>query len=436
MRDRTSWSNWAGNQVCAPTAVRRPTTEAELVQVVTDAARDGLRVKCVGAGHSFTPIACTDGVMVDLSGYGRVLGHDPEARTVTVEAGITLSTLSDELAQRGLALENMGDIGYQSIAGATATATHGTGWHFGNISSRIVAMRLIAGDGSVVECSPDQNPDVFSAARVGVGALGVVSTVTVQASPAFRLHAIEEPIRVDEVLGDFDGFMSSADHVEFFWVPHTGWALTKRNRRTDEPAAPRPKLKRLIDEVVLPNVAFGAMCRVGRRKPDWIPRMAKILPSTGRVEYTDRSDHVFTSPRLVRFYEMEYAIPRDAVPEALNRVRRLVDELGIQLSFPVEVRVVAPDDIPLSTASGRPTGYIAVHVYKGTPYDAYFQGVERIMDTYGGRPHWGKMHFQHAGSLADRYPGWDDFQKVRAQLDPEGRFTNPYLERVLGPVLT
>lgn len=434
MKDRTTWSNWAGNQVCAPVSIRKPASEAELVAIVVEAARQDRRVKCVGAGHSFTPIACTDGVMVDLSRYDRVLAHDPETRRVTVEAGISLSKLCDELDSRGLALENMGDIAYQSIAGATATATHGTGWHFGNISSRIVGMRLIAGDGSVLECSATENPEVLEAARVGIGALGVVSTITLEAVPAFRLHAIEEPMPLDRLLDDFDGFMSSADHVEFYWVPHTSWALTKRNRRTDEPAVPRPRHRRVIDEILLPNVAFGALCRIGRRKPDLIPKLAKILPSTGRIEYTDRSDHVFTSPRMVHFYEMEYSIPRDAIPEALNRVRRLVDELGIQLSFPVEVRVVAPDDIPLSTAQGRASGYIAVHVYRGTPYDAYFQGVERIMDTYGGRPHWGKMHFQSAETLADRYPRWDAFQQVRRRTDPQGTFTNPYLERVLGPV--
>ena len=228
--------------------------------------------------------------------------------------------------------------------------------------------------------------------------------------------------------------MSSADHVEFYWVPHTGWALTKRNRRTDEPAQPRGRVKEIINDELLTNVAFGALCRVGRWRPSLIPRLAKILPSTGSTEFTDRSDHVFTSPRRVHFYEMEYGIPREAIPEALNRVRTLVDEAGIQLSFPVEVRVVAPDDIPLSTAHGRPTGYIAVHVYRGTPYDAYFQGVERIMDSYGGRPHWGKMHFQRAETLAPRYPRWDEFQALRARIDPEGRFTNQYLERVLGPV--
>jgi len=436
MRDRTSWTNWAGNQSCAPTAIRRPTSEAELVALVKAAAAAGTRVKCVGAGHSFTPIACTDGVLVDLSGYGRLLGHDVEADTVTVEAGISLNALSDLLDERGLALENMGDISYQSIAGAAATATHGTGWHFGNIATGIVGMRLIAGDGSIVEATAAENPEVLAAARVGIGALGIVSTVTLQAVKAFRLHAIEEPIRVDEVLADFDGFMSCADHVEFYWVPHTGWALSKRNRRTDEPASPRGKAKEIFDDLLVTNVGFGALCRVGRRKPSWIPRLAKILPSTGRLEYTDRSDRVFTSPRRVRFYEMEYAIPRDAIPEALNRVRSLVDEAGIQLSFPVEVRVVAADDIPLSTAEGRATGYIAVHVYQGTPYDAYFQGVERIMNTYGGRPHWGKMHFQGHETLAGRYSRWDEFQAVRGRLDPEGRFTNQYLDRVLGPIAT
>ena len=205
--------------------------------------------------------------------------------------------------------------------------------------------------------------------------------------------------------------------------------------RTDEPARPRGRMREVIDDELLTNVAFGTLCRVGRWRPSWIPRLAKILPSaSSTTEYTDRSDKVFTSPRRVHFYEMEYAVPRDAIPEALNRVRALVDEIGMQISFPVEVRVVAPDDIPLSTAHGRATGYIAVHVYRGTPYDAYFQGVERIMDSYGGRPHWGKMHFQRAETLAERYPRWDDFQQVRRRLDPDGRFTNPYLERVLGPV--
>jgi len=404
------------------------------VQVVKTAAADDQRVKVVGAGHSFTSIACTDGVLVDLSGYGRVLDHDAERKTVTVEAGIPLHRLCDELDARGLAMQNMGDINQQTISGATQTSTHGTGLRFGNLSSQIAGLRLITADGSVLECSPESNPDAFAAAQVGLGALGVVSTVTLQAVPAFRLHAVEEPMRVDDVLEHLDEHVEGNDHFEFFWVPHTGWALTKRNRRTDEPSKPRSAVKAWVDDILVTNVLFGAACRVGRRRPHLIPRVAKLIPSSGRVEYTDRSDKVFTSPRLVHFLEMEYAIPREAVPEALNRVRALVSQLGVQLSFPVEVRVTAGDDIPLSTAHGRETGYIAVHVYRGTPFDAYFAGVEGIMDSYGGRPHWGKMHFQSFETLAPRYPRWDEFQAVRNRLDPAGRFANPYLDRVLGPV--
>jgi L-gulonolactone oxidase len=331
-------------------------------------------------------------------------------------------------------MQNMGDINQQTISGATQTSTHGTGLRFGNLSSQIAGLRLVTADGAVLECSPESNPDVFAAAQVGLGALGVVSTVTLQAVPAFRLHAIEEPMRVDDVLEHLDEHVEGNDHFEFFWVPHTGWALTKRNRRTDEPGQPRSAVKAWVDDILVTNVMFGAACRIGRRRPSLIPRVAKLIPSSGRVEYTDRSDKVFTSPRLVHFLEMEYAIPREAVPEALNRVRALVSQLGVQLSFPVEVRVTAGDEIPLSTAHGRETGYIAVHTYRGTPFDAYFAGVEGIMDSYGGRPHWGKMHFQSFETLAPRYPRWDDFQAVRSRLDPAGRFANPYLDRVLGPV--
>jgi len=429
---RTSWTNWGRNQSCAPTEIRRPTSEAELADLVKQAAAAGLRVKAVGAGHSFTSIACTDGVLVDLGDYGRVLAHDAATGHVTVEAGIPLHRLSDELDARGLALENMGDIDRQSLAGATQTATHGTGLRFGNLSSQIVGMRLVTADGSLLDLSAGENPDVFDAARVGLGALGLVSTVTLRCVPAFRLHAVEEPVPVDDVLRDLDDLVEGNDHFEFYWVPHTRWALTKRNRRTDEPARPRPGWREWVDDMALQNYAFGALCRIGRRRPSLIPRLAKIIPSTGVTDYVDRSDRVFTSPRKVRFWEMEYAMPRAALPEALGRVRRLVDEIGMQISFPVEVRVVAGDDIPLSTAHGRETGYIAVHVYRGTPYDAYFSGVERIMDSYGGRPHWGKLHFQRAETLAPRYPRWNEFQQVRARLDPEGRFANPYLDRVLG----
>jgi L-gulono-1,4-lactone dehydrogenase len=430
--ERLEWRNWAGNQIAAPVAVERPATEDQLVAIVRRAAEVGRRVKVVGAGHSFTAIACTDGHLVDLTDYGRILSFDPQACTVTVQAGVTLSVLNRELAVRGMAMENLGDIAYQSIAGATSTATHGTGARFRNLSSQIIGLRLVAGDGSIVDCDPTQNADVLDVARVGLGALGILSTVTIQCVPAFNLHAREGVEPVDAVLDAWQENIEAHDHFEFFWIPNTRIALTKRNDRTNEPLRPRPRWRELRDDYLISNLGFDLLCRVGKWRPALVPKVAKRLPSAGHVDYIDASHKVFASPRLVKFYEMEYAIPLDAVPEALRRVRALVDRIGLSVNFPVEVRAVAADDIPLSTAHGRPTGYIACHVYRGATYDQYFQGVEAIMDDYGGRPHWGKMHFQTAASLAPRYPRWDDFQAMRARLDPDGRFTNPYLDRVLG----
>jgi FAD-linked oxidoreductase len=429
----TAWTNWARNQSCTPLAILRPRSEAELCGIVERAAAEGRSVKVVGAGHSFTPVVCTDGYLLDLGDYDRVLAVDHATATVTVQAGIPLWKLNDELASYGLALENLGDIAYQSIAGATSTATHGTGLRFGNIASRIVGLRLVTGDGSALEATPEVNPDVLDVARVGVGALGVLSTVTIQCVPAFNLHALEQAERVDAVLERWDEEVTGNDHFEFFWLPNTGWALTKRNRRTDEPVRPRPAWRAWRDDYLLSNYAFDLTCRVARRNPPLGRRVARLVPGTGRSEYIDRSDRVFASPRVVRFYEMEYAIPRENLVEALNRVRDLVRRQGVQILFPVEVRAVAADDIPLSTAFGRETAYIAVHVYQGEPYDQYFQGVEGIMNDYGGRPHWGKMHFQSAVTLAPRYPRWADFQALRARVDPAGTFSSPYLERILGP---
>ncbi|HEX9548952.1 MAG TPA: D-arabinono-1,4-lactone oxidase [Acidimicrobiales bacterium] len=428
------WQNWAGNQVCSPVAVERPGTDSELVAIVKQAGAQGQRVKVVGAGHSFTDVACTDGVQISLDNYGRLLRVDRELGRVTVQAGIQLHTLNEALAARGLGMENLGDIAYQSIAGAISTSTHGTGARFGGLATQVVGLDLVTADGSVISCSADEEPAIFQAARVGLGALGVLSTVTLQCVPAFNLHAVEESMRLDDVLAHIDEHVADNDHFEFYWVPHTGWALTKRNDRTDEPAHGRGRFGEFRERVLFENVAFGAVNRVARMRPSWIPRLAKMLPSTGRSEYVERSDRVFTSPRYVHFYEMEYSIPREHVVDALRQLTEFVDRSGLLLSFPVEVRFTAPDDIPLSTATGRPSSYIAVHVYQGMPYEQYFRGVEAVMDPLGGRPHWGKMHYQTAATLAPKYPQWQAWQAVRLRLDPDGRFANAYTDRVLGPV--
>ncbi len=431
-RSGDTWTNWARNQSCLPSAWERPTTEDQLSHVVRRAADQGRRVRAVGSGHSYSSIACTDGVLVDLSGYDRVLDADPATGVVTVQAGITLRRLNDELAARGLAMEVLGDINYQSIAGALATGTHGPGIGYPTPSARMLACRIVIGDGTVVECSPNQDPELWSAARVGLGALGVLSTVTLQTVPAFRLHTVEEPMRMDRVLEDLDTLIDDNDHFGLFWFPGSDVALAKRSNRTDEPLRPRSPRSAWVNDVVVDNHLFGIACKVATRVPAVARSIVAGAGSKGCHEWIDRSDRVFATPRLVRVIEMEYSIPRDAFPDAFEDLQRLIAGLGGPITVPVEIRWTAGDDIPLSHASGRDSAYLAVHMYRGVPYDQYFQGVETIMADHDGRPHWGKLHFQSAQTLAPRYPRWSEFQAVRARVDPEGRFRNSYTDRVLG----
>ena len=428
----TRWSNWAGNQQTGSVLVSKPQTESELQQVVQNAQTSGRRVKAVGSGHSFTAIAVAEEVLVDLSKYDEILAIDKINQTVTVQSGIQLSKLNQALYENSLAMQNLGDIAYQTIAGAISTSTHGTGAKFTGIANQVVALRVVLADSSIVECSANVNAELFSCARVGLGAIGLISTVTLKVVPAFNLAVIEEPMRLDEVLQNLDLHVDSNDHFEFFWVPHTGWALTKRNNRNNLPIEPMSKMSHWYSKTLMENYAFGAVCILGKARPSLIPKLAKALPSSGRNEYSDASHKVFASKRIIKFYEMEYAIPREACAEALNRVRRMVTDSGFFLNFPVEVRFTAPDEIPLSTASNRESAYIAVHIYKGMNYVPYFTEVESIMNSYQGRPHWGKLHFQNASTLASRYPQWDVFQSVRNQVDPKRMFSNQYLETVLG----
>lgn len=419
-----TWTNWARDQRCAPERIERPTSEAELARVVAGAPR----VRVAGSGHSFTDIACTDGVMVDLSRMDRVLAV--EGTEVTAEAGITIRALGPALAARGLALENQGDVDAQTLAGAICTATHGTGARFGNVSSQVLRMRLVTASGSVIDL---REGDELLAGRVSLGALGAIAAVTLRCVPAFTIHRIDEPRPLDDVLARFDELVGSNDHFELFVFPYTRTALTLTSQRTDREPRPPGLAQAFVRDVLLENAALELACRAGRLVPGAIPAInRRVTALMGRAEHLDASHRVYANRRSVRFTEMEYGIPRERVGDALERVLALVERRRLPIGFPVEVRVVAPDDGLLSTAHGRPTGYIAVHQYRGMEFESYFRAVEAIMDEYGGRPHWGKRHYQTAATLRARYPGWDRFQAVRERLDPGRKFENEYLRRVLG----
>jgi L-gulonolactone oxidase len=431
----SQWHNWAGDERCRPAVVETPGSIEDVSAALARAAAHDQRVRVVGSGHSFSDIALTDGVQLRLDRMTRVLDVDRASGLVRVQAGITIRELNLRLAQHGLALENLGDIDSQTIAGAISTATHGTGARLRNIPAQVSELTLVLADGRTLRCAPDADADVFRAARVSLGTLGVVAEVTLRCVPAFTLRGIDAPRPLADTLDRFEELALANDHFEFYVFPHADTALTRTNNRTDEPPRRRGRGAAYANDILLTNHAFGLFCRAGRRFPARIPQINRLVTRlAGSTRRVDRSDRVFTSPRLVRFTEMEYALPRAATPEAVRRVLAMVPERGFQVPFPIEVRAVAPDDAHLSTAAGRDSGFVAVHMFEGMPFEPYFRAVEAIMSELGGRPHWGKRHYQTAATLRPRYPDWDRFQAVRARLDPHGRFANDWTDRVLGPI--
>ncbi|MER2084211.1 D-arabinono-1,4-lactone oxidase [Rhodococcus sp. (in: high G+C Gram-positive bacteria)] len=432
-----TWQNWAGTQSAAPRRFATPTNTRELSSLVAEAAARGQRVKAVGAGHSFTGVAVTDGVLVsldNLSGIDSITPTDDGA-LVTVFAGTRLHALNDALWQRGYAMANLGDIDVQSLAGATSTGTHGTGARFGGIATQIRGIEIVLADGSVVTASADENVELFEAGRLGLGAIGIISKITLACVPRFTLRAIEEPDTLSHILDTLESDRLGLDHFEFYWFPHTDRVLTKSNTRLPGDTEPDPvgKVRAFVDDELLSNTLFEGVNRVATLAPAAIPRINNVSSRLlGAREFTDRSYRVFASSRRVKFKEMEYAIPREHVTETLHEIDRWMKKSGTNVAFPVEVRFAAADDLWLSTAHGRDTAYIAVHQYHRRPETEYFAAVEAIARAVDGRPHWGKMHNRTVDDLRPTYDRLDDFVAVRDKYDASRVFDNEYLRQVLG----
>ncbi len=432
MRSGEAWRNWARDQVCRPAEFVAAPDRDRLASAIASAAAAGRRVSVVGSGHSFTETAMTDGTMIDVAALRGVIDADPPSGTVTVGAGTILADLNEELHRLGLAMENLGDIDRQTVAGAISTGTHGTGARLPNLSAQVAGIELVAADGTVHRL--EEGDDALRAARVSIGALGAISAVTLRCVPSFTLHRVDRPLPREEVLSSFDERAEANDHFELFTFPYADSALVLERNRTDEPPRPRGRAAAYLNDTLLENWALGALSATGKVLPSQIPRLARLaarLASGGRV--TDRSDRIFASERRVIFTEMEYGVPREHGPEALRRVIEWICANDFPVFFPIEMRVAAGDDALISPSHERDTAYIAVHQYRGMEWRPYFEAVEAIMDDYAGRPHWGKRHFQTAATLAVRYPRWADFLAARERLDPDRVFTNEYAERVLGP---
>ncbi|MFC7529484.1 D-arabinono-1,4-lactone oxidase [Actinoplanes sp. GCM10030250] len=422
------WSNWGRNQESVA-EVLTPGSIDEVATQVNQAAESGRRIKVVGSGHSFTAIAVADDqrmVMHRLNGLVSIDGP-----LVTVQAGMPLSTLNTLLAERGLAMPNLGDIDAQTVSGAISTGTHGTGAGHSTLASFVEAVTMVTAGGRVEHYKSDA-PE-FPAIQLGLGALGVLVEVTLRCVPAFVLRADEQPMALGDVLAGLDDWIPANDHVEFFWYPYTDRASLKRNNRVAEDDRPLPALRGWFDDDFLSNTVWQGVCKLGQRLPAAVPAISGVAArALSARTYTGRSDQVFCSPRRVRFTEMEYEIPRAALPEVLDALSGIFERLPFKVQFPVEVRFTGPDDVWLSHGYGRESAYVAVHQFLGTPYEPYFRAFEDVCTPLGGRPHWGKLHYRDAESLRPAYPRFGDFLAVRDQLDPSRMFTNEYLERVLG----
>ena len=427
----TRWRNWGRSESSTPRHVARPTSVDEVVEVVRQARERGLTVKPIGAGHSFTAIAATDGIQLDISAIDGVLAVD--GNLVTLGAGTNLYQLPALLGPHGLALANMGDIDRQTIAGATSTGTHGTGKNFGGLATQLRAVTIVTADATVLHVS--HGDELFPAIALGLGALGVLVDVTVECVPAFVMRAVERAEPFDLVTSEWQQRIDGADHFEFYVFPGSDLVSTKTNTRmhNDTVRSDKSAVKDWIEDVVVNNWALAAMCNLGMVAPAVTPPLNRLAAKVStKGEFTGSSHDVFVSPRTTRFKEMEYNIPQEAIPDALRDVQGALAKHRLTPSFPIEVRAAASDDLWLSTANGRESGYIAFHRYFREDPRHYFGLMEEIMVAYGGRPHWGKMHTRDADYLSAVYPRFADFVAVRDRLDPDRLFRNAYLDRVLG----
>jgi FAD-linked oxidoreductase len=431
-----TWRNWSGLERAAGLRVVTPRSVDDVVEEVRRALDLGETVKTAGTGHSFTGIARPRHTLLRPGGLTGITRVDRDAMTVTAHAGTQLKVLNDALERQGLSLHNMGDIAEQTLAGAISTGTHGTGGRAAGLAAQVVGMDLVTGAGELLTLSADEHPDMLEIARVGLGALGVLVSVTFAVEPLFLLRAEERPLSWDEGLATFDEIVAGHDHVDMYWFPHSDRLLTKRNTRagTDLSAAePLARWRHWLDDELLSNTVFGLQTAALNRVPRAIPRANRFASRLlGPRSYTDVAHKVFTSERRVVFREMEYAVPRGAGLTALREARRMLEASGLTVSFPVEIRVAPADDVPLSTAYDRDSLYLAFHTHHAADHARYFALMEAVMRDHDGRPHWGKLHTRTADDLAPLYPRFDDFLGLRDKLDPARVFTNDHLRQVLG----
>ncbi len=431
---QTEWQNWSGWVTSRPLMFHRPQNEGELAALIKDSEGP---IRVAGSGHSFTPICESNGTLFSLENMSGVLSANTEFATARVLAGTTIRDLGPLLHEAGLGLLNQGDIDRQAIAGAVGTGTHGTGKELKSISAAVTGFRMVLPTGEILDCSADENADVFHAGRVSMGSLGIMSEIELQCAPAYALEERGGRLSAAQMFDTLDALRDGNRHFEFFWFPFADDVLIKTLNVSDTQPKAR---KRAPDGQDGPaDIAFRRLCEISRFASFLRARFQKQMTEQGGSRYSgdepgrSRWSHdAFPSDRNVRFNEMEYAVPAESGPDCVREVAAHMRACGVNFLFPIEYRYVAADDAWLSPFYERDSVTISIHQYHKQEYAKLFQGVEQIFRKYEGRPHWGKLHTLAANDLEALYPRWQDFCDVRKRLDPGAKLLNPFLRKLFG----
>lgn len=410
------WQNWSGGQKARPRGLLYPDSETALAQAVRQAAGP---IRAVGGSHSFSPVVATPGTIISLEALNGLVSHDRQTLCATFWAGTRVAATGPALQAVGQGLLNEADINMQSLGGAISTSTHGTGRLLRSYSGNVTGLRLVTADGTILDCSTDRDRDLFDAARVAVGSIGILSQVTLQNREAYRLRETVTVMDTPDALAAIARERDRHRHMEFFAFPFGGKAIVKRMDLCTDAPTPVPEGD---DNSLLDFAADTA-----RKYPwtnAWVQRLVGAFVKDS--ERVGDSFAVFPSPRTVAFNEMEYTVPADRGLECFEEVIATMKRAGINVFFPIEFRYVAADDCWLSPFYQRPGASISVHQYHKQDYRPFFRLVEPIFWKYQGRPHWGKLHTLTAKNLRVLYPRFDDFLRVRKELDPQGRFLNAH----------
>jgi len=413
----TNWTNWSGSVRAEPAQFAQPRRLADLQDLVRGAGK----VRVVGAGHSFTPLCETDGLLLNLAELEGELVVAPDRRTVTAPAGWSLKRLTKAMWDEGLSLPNQGDVNPQSLAGAIGTGTHGTGRDLGSLSTLVQGVRAVMADGTVVETSRAQDPDLFEGHRLSLGLFGVITAGTIDVLPAYRLEERVEKKPLAWVYENFDDLAQRHRHAEFFVFPYADEAIVKTLHPIEAEDTPRGKPSNEED-------IFRFCCDMTRAFPFLAGPIQRFMTgASGDVHKVGPAYRIFPSTRNVRFEEMEYELPREAGLPALKEVIAWIRKGRRPVAFPFEFRWAAGDDIWISPFNRGPGASISMHQYAKMPWREVFAAAEPIFRSHGGRPHWGKRHFLTREEVDGLYPMAERYRAVRRRTDPDGKFLNSHL---------